>query len=213
MSLIRGLHHSAYRCRNSAQTRRFYEDFLGLPLAVALEISESKTGRAVEVLHTFYRLGDGSFLAFFEAPGMPFEFKPQHDFDLHIALEVDELALQPMLSKRGSPDTKRAVSRIMASSARSICAIRTATSSSSLRRLQGKTTPWTRRRTTRGRCSIGGRRGRNLSSTTARRSVVDLLFPVGGATFWRQVENVPKRLERASVAWVLTRIGRLVEHL
>jgi catechol 2,3-dioxygenase-like lactoylglutathione lyase family enzyme len=99
MNAIRGLHHNAYRCRNSEQTRRFYEDFLGLELAGALEIGETKTGRAVDVLHTFYRLGDGSFLAFFEAPDVPFEFKLQHDFDLHIALEIDEPALEPMLRK------------------------------------------------------------------------------------------------------------------
>ena len=30
---------------------------------------------------------------------MPFEFKPQHDFDLHIALEVGAEVLQPMLAK------------------------------------------------------------------------------------------------------------------
>ena len=29
---------AAYRCRDSEETRRFYEDFLGLPLANALEI-------------------------------------------------------------------------------------------------------------------------------------------------------------------------------
>jgi catechol-2,3-dioxygenase len=51
------------------------------------------------VLHTFYRLDDGSYLAFFEAPDLPFEFKPQHDFDLHIALEVDPPALEQMLAK------------------------------------------------------------------------------------------------------------------
>lgn len=95
--MIRGLHHNAYRCRDSEQTRRFYEDFLGLPLAGAFPIRETKTGRAAEVLHSFYRLGDGSFLAFFEAPDQPFEFKPQHDFDLHIALAVDEPALGAML--------------------------------------------------------------------------------------------------------------------
>ena len=99
MNLIRRLHHSAYRCRNSEQTRRFYEDFLGLPLAGTLEINETKTGRSTHVLHTFYRLGDGSYLAFFEAPDMPFDFKRQHDFDLHIALEVDEAALETMLSR------------------------------------------------------------------------------------------------------------------
>ena len=31
--MIKGLHHSAYRCCNSEETRKFYEDFLGLPLA------------------------------------------------------------------------------------------------------------------------------------------------------------------------------------
>jgi catechol-2,3-dioxygenase len=30
---------------------------------------------------------------------MPFEVKPQHDFDLHIALEVEPGVLQPMLAK------------------------------------------------------------------------------------------------------------------
>ena len=84
--MIKGLHHNAYRCRDSEATRRFYEDFLGLPLANALDISETKTGRKTDVLHTFYEMGDGSFLAFFEAPDMPFEFKPQHDFDLHLSL-------------------------------------------------------------------------------------------------------------------------------
>jgi catechol 2,3-dioxygenase-like lactoylglutathione lyase family enzyme len=97
--MIKGLHHNAYRCRDSEQTRRFYEDFLGLPLAGTLEIGETKSGRKTATLHTFYRLGDGSFLAFFEAPDMPFEFKPQHDFDLHIALEVERAVLEPMMAK------------------------------------------------------------------------------------------------------------------
>jgi catechol 2,3-dioxygenase-like lactoylglutathione lyase family enzyme len=97
--MIRGLHHNAYRCRDSEETRRFYEDFLGLPLAEAFEIHVTKTGRETRVLHSFYRLGDGSFLAFFEAPDQAFEFKPQHDFDLHIALEVDDATLRAMFEK------------------------------------------------------------------------------------------------------------------
>ena len=96
---IRGLHHNAYRCRDSEATRRFYEGFLGLPLAGTLEIGETKSGRPTQTLHTFYRLGDGSFLAFFEAPDLPFEFKAQHDFDLHIALEVDRATLDAMFAK------------------------------------------------------------------------------------------------------------------
>jgi len=97
--MIKGLHHNAYRCRDSEETRKFYEGFLGLPLAAALEIKETKSGRQTNTLHTFYRLGDGSYLAFFEAPDMPFEFKVQHDYDLHIALEVPYDVLEPMLEK------------------------------------------------------------------------------------------------------------------
>ncbi|MBI5256757.1 MAG: VOC family protein [Burkholderiales bacterium] len=97
--MIQGLHHNAYRCRDSEATRRFYEGFLGLPLAGTLEIKETKSGRKTETLHTFYRLGDGSYLAFFEAPDMPFEFKPQHDYDLHIALEVDPPTLEAMFAQ------------------------------------------------------------------------------------------------------------------
>ena len=96
---IKGLHHNAYRCRDSERTRAFYEGFLGLPLAGTLEIRETKSGRKTQTLHTFYRLGDGSFLAFFEAPDMPFEFKPQRDYDLHIALEVDRTTLDAMFAK------------------------------------------------------------------------------------------------------------------
>ncbi|MSP66697.1 MAG: VOC family protein [Alphaproteobacteria bacterium] len=97
--MIKGLHHNAYRCRYSEETRRFYEDFLGLPLAGTLDIKETKSGRKTETLHTFYRLGDGSFLAFFEAPDQPFEFKHQHDYDLRIALEVAPADLHAMFAK------------------------------------------------------------------------------------------------------------------
>ncbi|MBM3341084.1 MAG: VOC family protein [Betaproteobacteria bacterium] len=96
---IRGLHHNAYRCRDSEQTRRFYEDFLGLPLSDAFEITRTRTGRNTNVLHSFYRMADGSFLAFFEDRERPFDFKQQHDFDLHIALEVDETTLNTMFAK------------------------------------------------------------------------------------------------------------------
>ncbi|MBK9606531.1 MAG: VOC family protein [Betaproteobacteria bacterium] len=97
--MIRKLHHNAYRCRDSEETRRFYQEFLGLPLAEAFEINETKSGRKTSVLHSFYQLDDGSYLAFFEAPDMPFEFKEQHDFDLHIALEVAPEVLPDMLAK------------------------------------------------------------------------------------------------------------------
>ena len=99
--MIKGLHHNAYRCRDSEETRKFYEDFLGLPLVNAFEIKTTMTGRktGAGVLHSFYQLDDGSALAFFDAPDMPFEFKEQHDFDLHIALEVSQEHLHQMFAK------------------------------------------------------------------------------------------------------------------
>lgn len=97
--MIKGLHHNAYRCRDSEETRKFYEDFLGLPLVHTLLIEQTKTGRETGVLHTFFQLDDGSCLAFFEAPDMPFDFKEQHDFDLHIALEVEPDHLERMFTR------------------------------------------------------------------------------------------------------------------
>ena len=70
-----------------------------MPLATTLDLSETKTGRTTRALHTFYRLDDGSYLAFFEVPETPFDFKTQHDFDLHIALEVDRAVLDVMRVK------------------------------------------------------------------------------------------------------------------
>ncbi|MDH3236135.1 MAG: VOC family protein [Alphaproteobacteria bacterium] len=97
--MIKGLHHNAYRCRDSEETRKFYEDFLGLPLAGTLRLELTKTNRETDTLHTFYEMDDGSYLAFFEVPDSAFEFKEQHDFDLHIALEVEADQLEPMLEK------------------------------------------------------------------------------------------------------------------
>ena len=91
--MIKGLHHNAYRCRNSEETRAWYEDFLGLKLVSAFEIGE---GRG---LHTFFQMDDGSCLAFFEVPEKPFEFKRQDDLDLHIALGVDNDVFDRMLRK------------------------------------------------------------------------------------------------------------------
>jgi len=46
--MIRGLHHNAYRCRDSEETRAFYEDFLGLRMVSAFEMNEDRA------LHTFF---------------------------------------------------------------------------------------------------------------------------------------------------------------
>jgi len=96
---IKGLHHAAYRCKDAEETRQFYEDFLGLPLADAFEITTTQTGRETNVLHVFFEMADGSFMAFFHDPTAPFDFKEQRDFDLHIALRVDMEHLLAMHAK------------------------------------------------------------------------------------------------------------------
>lgn len=96
---IQQLHHAAYRCRNSEETRTFYEDFLELPLVEALEIGATASGRDAKVLHTFFQMANGACMAFFEAPDEPFDFKDQRDFDLHIAVQVDAETLVRMLTK------------------------------------------------------------------------------------------------------------------
>jgi len=97
--MIQKLHHAAYRCRDAEQTRQFYEDFLGLPLANAFEIHETKTDRATNTLHLFFQMDDGSNIAFFETTDRDFEFKDQHDYDLHVAVQVTYEDMERMLAK------------------------------------------------------------------------------------------------------------------
>jgi catechol 2,3-dioxygenase-like lactoylglutathione lyase family enzyme len=67
MPTIHGLHHFAWRCRDSEETRRFYEDLLGLPLVHVIRADHvPSTGEYCPYVHIFFRLGDGSFIAFFD---------------------------------------------------------------------------------------------------------------------------------------------------
>ncbi len=87
-------HHVAYRCRDAEQTRWFYEDVLGLPLVLALDLEdEPGTGQRHPYLHLFFQMADGNMIAFFDAPDSMNEkqFEPKHSFDLHLAFEVDTI--------------------------------------------------------------------------------------------------------------------------
>jgi catechol 2,3-dioxygenase-like lactoylglutathione lyase family enzyme len=88
---IRGVHHTAFRCRDAAETRRFYEGILGLPLAAALSFDEEPgTGAPLKYMHLFFEMGDGRYVAFFDLPDSADEsrFKKKSGFNLHIAFEV-----------------------------------------------------------------------------------------------------------------------------
>ncbi len=92
---IRGIHHSAFRCRDAEETRWFYETVMGLPLAAALAFDEEPgTGAPLKYLHLFFEMGDGNYVAFFDLPESADEarFKKKSGFNLHIAFEVADVA-------------------------------------------------------------------------------------------------------------------------
>ena len=64
---IQQLHHYAYRARDAEETRHFYEDILGLPLYHIIQSDYvPSTGEYYPYTHFFFRLQDGSFIAFFD---------------------------------------------------------------------------------------------------------------------------------------------------
>lgn len=96
-----GLHHSAYRCRDAEETRAFYEDKVGFPLVVALELDQNPTsGADIRYMHIFFDIGghnpdQPNYLAFFEVPDRaeddPDElFKHRWGMDLHFAVRVPD---------------------------------------------------------------------------------------------------------------------------
>jgi len=64
---IHQLHHYAYRAKDAEETRHFYEDILGLPLYHIIQSDVvPSTGEYCPYTHFFFRLRDGSFIAFFD---------------------------------------------------------------------------------------------------------------------------------------------------
>jgi catechol 2,3-dioxygenase-like lactoylglutathione lyase family enzyme len=64
---IHGLHHFAWRCRDAEETRRFYEDVLDLPLVHVIRADRvPSTGEFCPYVHIFFRMHDGSYIAFFD---------------------------------------------------------------------------------------------------------------------------------------------------
>jgi catechol 2,3-dioxygenase-like lactoylglutathione lyase family enzyme len=87
------LSHVAYVTHDTAATAQFYSDVLGMELVNAvLDDSIPSTGDPVPYFHSFFRMADGSTVAFFEAPELPPEPAPSHpayDIFRHLAMQVD----------------------------------------------------------------------------------------------------------------------------
>jgi catechol 2,3-dioxygenase-like lactoylglutathione lyase family enzyme len=100
---IRGVHHTAFRCKDAEETRKFYQDVLGLPLRASLVFEEEPgTGRPLPYMHLFFQLGDGNYVAFFDVPGgvKPEKFKMKWGMDLHFAMEVASMEELMQFKKR-----------------------------------------------------------------------------------------------------------------
>jgi glyoxylase I family protein len=92
---VRQLFHHAFRAKDSEATRHFYEDLIGMPLIASfVETRVPSTGAPTNYIHTYYGLGDGGALAFFqfaEGNESPTGFAAVSSFDQHVALYMDSL--------------------------------------------------------------------------------------------------------------------------
>jgi len=88
------LHHAAWVTPDVAATADFYTRIMGMEIASTIfDDHVPSTGDKFPYFHIFFRMGDGSTLAFFEAPGVPEPAKsshPAYDVFNHIALQAKD---------------------------------------------------------------------------------------------------------------------------
>ena len=105
---VKGLHHVAWRCADAEETRHFYEDILGLPLAHIVKAdSVPSTGEQMPYVHIFFEFDDGSYIAFFDVDdGKGNTLHPEMPSWIpHFAMELDSrdelLAMKKRLEEHG----------------------------------------------------------------------------------------------------------------
>lgn len=95
MSMLKGIHHVAYRCKDAKETVDFYRDLLGMEFQVAFaEDHVPSTGAYDPYMHVFLDAGNGNVLAFFELPQQKAMGRDQNtpEWVQHIAFKVDNIA-------------------------------------------------------------------------------------------------------------------------
>ena len=94
---VQSLHHVAYRCKDAQQTVDFYTQVLGLEFSMAMaEDRVPSTREFSPYMHIFFKMADGSHVAFFEIPTAPPMGRDPNtpQWVQHLALKVaDEAAL------------------------------------------------------------------------------------------------------------------------
>jgi glyoxylase I family protein len=103
MTMLKGIHHVAYRCRDAKETVEFYRDLLGMEFQVAFaEDHVPSTGAFDPYMHVFLDAGNGNVLAFFELPRQKAMGRDENTpaWVQHIAFKVDTLeTLQAVKAK------------------------------------------------------------------------------------------------------------------
>jgi len=108
MPPIEKLNHFAWHCRDAEETRHFYEDILGLPLVHTIELDHvPSTGEFAPYFHLFFRMADGSCIAFFDLADdkgyTPHPDNPRwvNHFAMEVATYDDLLAAKERLEEAG----------------------------------------------------------------------------------------------------------------
>ena len=95
---VKSLHHVAYRCKDAKQTAEFYTKALGLEYAMAVaEDRVPSTGEESPYMHIFFRMDDGSYVAFFELP------EADEGDGAHFASAKTSLAQRKATTAAGTP--------------------------------------------------------------------------------------------------------------
>ncbi|QIL82568.1 VOC family protein [Diaphorobacter sp. HDW4A] len=95
--LCKKLHHAAFRCKDAAETVKFYTEVLGLKFSHAMgEDHVPSTGKYSPHIHIFFEMEDGGNIAFFECPKDDGEPSGRDaatpGWIQHFAFEVENLA-------------------------------------------------------------------------------------------------------------------------
>ncbi len=154
------LSHVAFISADTSATVDFYADLLGMELVNAvLDDSIPSTGEPIPYFHSFFRMADGSTIAFFEAPELPPpspDSHPAYDTFQHLAMQVEHRRRGRRAGTRGcAPTASRCSAR---STTRSSTASTSTTPTASASRSPTPTDP-TVERQRRGGPGVAGRLG------------------------------------------------------
>ena len=93
-SLVKKVHHVAYRCKDAKETVEWYGKYLNMGFILAIAEDEVPSTKAADpYMHVFIDAGAGNILAFFELPTQPEMGRDPNtpSWTQHLALEVGSM--------------------------------------------------------------------------------------------------------------------------